>query len=810
MKCKKCNIILSDNVVFCTNCGTEVEKKNKKNKKKVLIIIVILIILFVISLFLWMNKSSNKNYSSISSSELISYSYNKDDKIKFIDGKFSDKLINSLDDVYEALESIKDEIGFKDIKKELKFVREGKSEDITYYKFNQVYKGISVLYQNIVVSVAKDRKVLSYSGYFIPDINVDVTPKKTKEEIDEIIKNTLGENSTIISNDLNIYGSYNEQKLVYYACGYSNNDALQLIIDANTGEILSKSSAIYYLKTHSYTGTGIDDKVYTINLEEYDDFSNGTKKRYRFVDLDRKISINDYRKIGVEFGALVSLLPHDPFDVPVENGQIVSKSEDFIKDAITTMAQFETIYDYYKNVLNRNSYDNEGSKIIVNLGVTKETFNDESLNNAVWLTFTDQMYIGDWNGKSFSASLDVLAHEFTHGVVAYTAELANSPKDGNKNKPFETVALNEGYSDILGSLIEGKNWTIAENNEILRNIENPQEYKNARVKGGDFYYPDYYFNGRSLEKFLEDNNLDTLYDFDKGGAHINSTVVSHSAYLMEKKGAFKSKEEMAKVWYNSLFLLSSYSDFEDCALAVIKSAQNLGLSDNAVTKIIEAFYETKMLEVKEVKLNGVIKSGEELLNDVNIKILSLENGKEVRTIKSLENGEYNVNLPTGTYKLVFKKEGYKVFEKVILVKGNTNFNVNLASEKTNNKDITKELKCESNNCVNVTIYYFENNQNNKLGLESATYTIDKGTILDNNIIIDSVNKAFDMDLISTDGESFYIDFGIKTEFSWYYKGTDTKFNWNEPINKDIEIEMKLLNGIIDNNTINNIYDIFNK
>lgn len=179
------------------------------------------------------------------------------------------------------------------------------------------------------------------------------------------------------------------------------------------------------------------------------------------------------------------------------------ENEEFIRSAVTAMANYEHIYDYYLDVLGRNSFDNKGSKIIINLGVNAKMFSGEDLNNASWLPSPfNQMVIGDYEGKSFAASLDVLAHEFTHGVVSYTADFANTPKEEDINKAFESGALNEAYSDILGSLIEGENWTIAENNETLRNAINPESYGNPSVKNGEYYYPDGYLTDDfTLEDF---------------------------------------------------------------------------------------------------------------------------------------------------------------------------------------------------------------------------------------------------------------------------------------------------------------------
>ena len=69
-----------------------------------------------------------------------------------------------------------------------------------------------------------------------------------------------------------------------------------------------------------------------------------------------------------------------------------------------------------------------------------------------------------------------------------------------------------------------------------------------------------------LMKKLEEagNPIEVWTDWDNGGVHTNSGVPNYAAYLMYKNGAFESKEEMAKVWYNSLYLMTTTSDFEDC------------------------------------------------------------------------------------------------------------------------------------------------------------------------------------------------------------------------------------------------------
>ena len=414
------------------------------------------------------------------------------------------------------------------------------------------------------------------------------------------------------------------------------------------------------------------------------------------------------------------------------------------------------------------------------------------------------MYIGNWNGKSFSASLDVLGHEFTHGVVSFTADFAGAAKE--KDKAFETGALNEGYADIIGNLIEGKNWTIAESNEILRSAVNPEEYKNPSSKGGTYYYPDGMLKERTLEQFLKDNDLEDVTDYDNGGVHQNSNVVSHAAYLMYKDGAFSSREEMAKVWYNSLFMLSSYSNFEDSALAVIKSAQNLGLSDASIYKIIKAFQETNMLEDNDYSLEGTVSSGSEKLNNAKIEVYSYEDNSLITTTNTDNNGKYSIKLPTGTYNIKVTLKDFNEFTTTTIIKGDTTLDIELA-----NSNNTDNNNCQGKDCVNLTVYFLQGDDSNKLEKNYETYSVPKGAKADVNNLVNAFNKTFKNISLSTDGKSFYISVnGFEVEFAWYYKDTNKKFDFNSPLTEDTEIEMKLFNGSIDYDSLLDIDGLFNR
>ena len=97
------------------------------------------------------------------------------------------------------------------------------------------------------------------------------------------------------------------------------------------------------------------------------------------------------------------------------------------------------IRDYFKKVLKRNSIDNSGMDLILNVHF------GEDYMNAFW--DGDEMTFGDGDGEvftSFTKSLDVVAHELAHGVTQFTADLEYFGQSG---------ALNEHFSDVFGSAI---------------------------------------------------------------------------------------------------------------------------------------------------------------------------------------------------------------------------------------------------------------------------------------------------------------------------------------------------------------------
>jgi Zn-dependent metalloprotease len=210
-------------------------------------------------------------------------------------------------------------------------------------------------------------------------------------------------------------------------------------------------------------------------------------------------------------------------------------------------------YDFYHDVLSRNSLDGNGMSLISSVHYGRR------INNAFF--DGEQMLYGDGDGRifiSFTKALDVVAHELTHGVVQHTSNLIYQDQPG---------ALNESFADVMSACV--KQWfkkqtvaqadwllgdaimgpTVANKAKSLRTFKAEKAYVNVPELGGDDPQP------KHMKDFVRTEN-------DNGGVHINSGIPNHAFYLVTTKLGGNSWEKAGPIWYKTLQALTSTSDFQ--------------------------------------------------------------------------------------------------------------------------------------------------------------------------------------------------------------------------------------------------------
>jgi Zn-dependent metalloprotease len=219
-----------------------------------------------------------------------------------------------------------------------------------------------------------------------------------------------------------------------------------------------------------------------------------------------------------------------------------------------------SVRDYFSGVLGRNSIDNLGLDLILNVHY------GEDYMNAFW--DGTQMTFGDGDGEvfsSFALSLEVAAHELCHGVTEFTAGLDYYSQSG---------ALNEHFSDVFGSAIvqhaagqqaDEADWLIGNEivgptlfGESLRSMQAPGSAYDNSLLGADPQpaHMTSYFQGPE----------------DHQGVHINSGIPNRAFYLVAMD---KGTMEAAKVWYHALQNLWPTAAFNDAVEVLVESARTL-------------------------------------------------------------------------------------------------------------------------------------------------------------------------------------------------------------------------------------------
>lgn len=237
-------------------------------------------------------------------------------------------------------------------------------------------------------------------------------------------------------------------------------------------------------------------------------------------------------------------------------------------------------YDCFSTLFRRDSIDGRG------MTLQSTVHYGRSYNNAFWNG--SQMVYGDGDGSTFVSlvlSLDVTAHELTHGVTQYTAGLVYENEPGG---------INEAMSDILGAAceafsygtVDGRTWLLGEDiytpgtdGDALRYMDDPTR---------DDYSKDYYP--------LRIPHADSPSQWnDYGGVHGNSGIANLAFKLLTTGGRHPRGrttvevpalgiERAGAIFYRALSqYLSSNSSFQALRNATAQAATDLYGADAAAS-----------------------------------------------------------------------------------------------------------------------------------------------------------------------------------------------------------------------------------
>jgi vibriolysin len=305
--------------------------------------------------------------------------------------------------------------------------------------------------------------------------------------------------------------------------------------------------------------------------------------------------VHDTLQVSAEDGSILGRIPHiftaknrEMHDlahgttlpgttVRTEGGAALPSSAN--NDPINTnYDRLGVVYDAYKTLFNRDSYNGAGAKLISSCHYSTNYV------NAYWNG--TQMVYGDGDGvnaTNLALSLDVTAHELTHAVTSSTSNLNYSGESGG---------LNESWSDALGNVVEwygaGQPATPSANNFMVgEDIWTPGTAGDALR-----YMCDPAKDGSSADYWSSSvGSLDVHYSSGvpnlafcllvKGGTHPRGK----SAINVTGIGMAKA----AQIWYKAELIMTASTNMAGAKTATEQAATQLGYTTAEVASVTAAW-----------------------------------------------------------------------------------------------------------------------------------------------------------------------------------------------------------------------------
>ena len=218
---------------------------------------------------------------------------------------------------------------------------------------------------------------------------------------------------------------------------------------------------------------------------------------------------------------------------------------------LLTYYRFIQVYDYYAE---NGWWGPDGKR---NPCLLQFDTSGEDRGNASYGEFQDGFHIFGFSiDDGAGQSLQVIAHEFTHGV-------SSTNHVGRYDN--ETGALDEALSDLIGNAVEAdiRQWSPSEN-AWLKSFRRAHKYEHALYVWDEFYTP-------------PSAHPDSWNDL--GDVHHNSNLVSILAWRMYEAGM--SPRDVFTYWFTFDLVLTPKTDFEETALKAAWCAEIAGLSEYA-------------------------------------------------------------------------------------------------------------------------------------------------------------------------------------------------------------------------------------
>lgn len=393
-------------------------------------------------------------------------------------------------------------------------------------RFSQRHRGVRVFGGDVVRQRTGSGSTVSVFGVVYPDIGIDTTPVITETDA-TVLMSRAGTGRPFVEAETELFvlphaGRYAltwSTRVVSEVDGHVN----RIFIDAITGNELFR----------------YDDTQTQVPV---DSVGRGVGVAGDVLKVSAQRAGNTFRAVDILLPGLNTTydLKGDPARADgILDGRVSPQDSDIAQDddnswsdaAITSTHSYASLtYLYYADKHGRYGINNNNLRLrLIANPARLQDF--AALNSQYSLFFANAAYygngyiafgVGSPGNRNFAASIDVVAHEITHGVTSYTSGLIYLNQSG---------ALNESFSDMMGVAVEFEY----------------QQQGTGLARAEWLQGEDVRISGAGLRNFAAPNQLNhpdhwsqfVMTSGDNGGVHTNSSIMNHVFYLAIQGGTHR-------------------------------------------------------------------------------------------------------------------------------------------------------------------------------------------------------------------------------------------------------------------------------
>lgn len=465
-------------------------------------------------------------------------------------------------------------------------------------RLDQYYNGVRV-YGGDVARQTEGGVTLSIFGTVYDDIDIDVSPAQSPDAARAIVQRLSGvELGASRSPDLLILpdegGGY---RLTYRAVAFTADGASEYFIDASTGAVVRRLSALRRQAAAIGRGLGVlgDDKKLSVSSRAGTFLSEDVLRPPNIATFDMR---GDVDRVIDFLNGLAALTLSD----------LVAKSDNVWTDTavVDAHAYAGYVYDYYFKRFGRRGLDNNNIGIVSLVHPVRRSDIFDASGDIIGIFYLNAFYTSvdgravmvygeglppglvgpdrqSWN--FLAGALDIVAHELTHGVTDFSSQLIYENESG---------ALNEAFSDIMGASVEffyqpAGNGLLRADYHVGEDVITPGGVRSMDNPAA-FGQPDHY----SQRVVLPNDE-----EHDNGGVHVNSSIGNHAFYLAVEGGTNRTsglavqgvgaanRGQIEKVFYRGFTqLIPSNATYAVARAATIQAARDLYGAGSAADRAV--------------------------------------------------------------------------------------------------------------------------------------------------------------------------------------------------------------------------------